>query len=620
MNKDKWSEREAKQLKQPLKIEIDETKDGSYSSPKRSNPTEKLIDALSPNFAALSEKRRCVQPGEYRRLLDGRKSPSQKPSTSMDSPGGASDSSIHSCSSADETNEVGFEGSSLIETTRGQSPSKNPGSSRHRDADEETPVLRTSGRPRRSSDAVRAASGGSGMRHKSTNESSTRRKGRNSRLAKELRKVGVGSRTTQNSASAALFGTPVKEIKTEPAEPSPSPPPTQKRVRTPRLPHSPPFQPRKILRNTSQSASESSDERRATPISMKPDTSKKGAKQNVQKRERSPPEELNESFLVEPDSERVFMEITQKNQEELDSAMTLIQKEMKQHKTSEIPLLPKAIRIGKYEIKSWYSSPFPTEYAHAPVVFICEFCLKYVRTYELLVQHIGKCPLYHPPGNEIYRSNGHSVFEVDGALAKTYCQNLCLLSKLFIDHKTLYYDVEPFLFYVLTQNDENGHHFVGYFSKEKNSVNWNLSCIATLPCYQKSGYGRFLIAFSYLLTRRMGTTGSPERPLSRMGLLAYAPYWREAVLEWTKKHRKRDSNDKFTVNAIASATGIRPSDIIFIMDHMGWLSSENRDSSPSSRSIEVTINWHEVDEHWEQSKKPNAFLKLDELALQTFYR
>jgi len=43
------------------------------------------------------------------------------------------------------------------------------------------------------------------------------------------------------------------------------------------------------------------------------------------------------------------------------------------------------------------------------------------------------------------------VFEVDGNTNKIYCQNLCLLVKLFLDHKTLYYDVEPFLFYVLTQ-------------------------------------------------------------------------------------------------------------------------------------------------------------------------
>ena len=57
------------------------------------------------------------------------------------------------------------------------------------------------------------------------------------------------------------------------------------------------------------------------------------------------------------------------------------------------------------------------------------------------------------------------MFEVDGNANKLYCQNLCLLAKLFLDHKTLYYDVEPFLFYVLTKNDEYGCHLVGYFSK-----------------------------------------------------------------------------------------------------------------------------------------------------------
>ena len=46
------------------------------------------------------------------------------------------------------------------------------------------------------------------------------------------------------------------------------------------------------------------------------------------------------------------------------------------------------------------------------------------------------------------------VFEVDGNVNRIYCQNLCLLAKLFLDHKTLYYDVEPFLFYVLTSNDQ----------------------------------------------------------------------------------------------------------------------------------------------------------------------
>lgn len=80
----------------------------------------------------------------------------------------------------------------------------------------------------------------------------------------------------------------------------------------------------------------------------------------------------------------------------------------------------------------------------------------------------------HPPGDEIYRETaegGHgcgvSVYEVDGKTNKVYCQNLCLLSKLFLDHKTLYYDVDPFLFYVLCEVDDGGAHIVGYFSKEK---------------------------------------------------------------------------------------------------------------------------------------------------------
>jgi hypothetical protein len=73
--------------------------------------------------------------------------------------------------------------------------------------------------------------------------------------------------------------------------------------------------------------------------------------------------------------------------------------------------------------------------------------------------------LKHPPGDEIYRDGILSVFEVDGRKNKIYCQNVCLLAKLFLDHKTLYYDVEPFLFYVLTERDDEGFHFVGYFSK-----------------------------------------------------------------------------------------------------------------------------------------------------------
>ena len=53
------------------------------------------------------------------------------------------------------------------------------------------------------------------------------------------------------------------------------------------------------------------------------------------------------------------------------------------------------------------------------------------------------------------------MFEIDGKREKIYCQNLCYLAKLFLDHKTLYYDVDLFLFYVLCECDERGAHVVG---------------------------------------------------------------------------------------------------------------------------------------------------------------
>ena len=68
---------------------------------------------------------------------------------------------------------------------------------------------------------------------------------------------------------------------------------------------------------------------------------------------------------------------------------------------------------------------------------------------------------------------------------------------MFLDHKSLFYDVEPFLFYVITELDDVGYRFVGYFSKEKRSPkDYNVSCIMTLPVRQRKGWGNLLIDFS----------------------------------------------------------------------------------------------------------------------------
>jgi hypothetical protein len=152
------------------------------------------------------------------------------------------------------------------------------------------------------------------------------------------------------------------------------------------------------------------------------------------------------------------------------------------------------IVMGKHAVQCWYYSQFPEAYHNLPVLYVCEFCLSYMRKVRTYRSHVGSCPVRHPPGRRIYQEGDLSVYEIDGKDNKAFCQKLCLIAKLFLDHKTLYYDVNPFLFYVVCLDDIKGSRMVGYFSKEKVSdQGYNLACILTLPQYQTRGYGKFII-------------------------------------------------------------------------------------------------------------------------------
>ncbi|CAG2103728.1 unnamed protein product [Medioppia subpectinata] len=216
------------------------------------------------------------------------------------------------------------------------------------------------------------------------------------------------------------------------------------------------------------------------------------------------------------------------------------------------------IQFGRYEIDCWYFSPFPEEYGKQPKLWICEYCLKYMRLEKTYRYHQSDCCWRQPQGREIYRKSTISVYEVDGRDHKIYCQNLCLLAKLFLDHKTLFFDVEPFIFYILCEVDKHGAHIVGYFSKEKESPDGNnLACILTLPPYQRKGYGKFLIAFSYELSKLEQSVGSPEKPLSDLGKLSYRSYWSWILLEIL-----RDFRGVLSIRDLSCMTSITQNDII----------------------------------------------------------
>jgi len=280
--------------------------------------------------------------------------------------------------------------------------------------------------------------------------------------------------------------------------------------------------------------------------------------------------------LPKPEHRRLFDEARQKAEENWKARVAAAAEAAaasgikKARKVSGPASQIEYIEFGQYQIDIWYAAPYPEEYSRNKALFICEFCLKYMESDIVAWRHKTKCPWKYPPGDEIYRDGKIMIFEVDGRKNPLYCQNLCLLAKLFLGSKTLYYDVEPFLFYVMTEYDELGCHFVGYFSKEKrpSSLN-NVSCILVLPIHQRKGYGHLLIDFSYLLTRVERKTGSPEKPLSDMGLVSYRNYWRLVLCYYLKDYRPGDQIP--SIRKISDDMGLTPDDVISALDALGAL-------------------------------------------------
>ena len=89
---------------------------------------------------------------------------------------------------------------------------------------------------------------------------------------------------------------------------------------------------------------------------------------------------------------------------------------------------------------------------------------------------------------------------------------------------------------------------------------YNLSCIVTLPIYQRKGYGFFLISFSYLLSQRENRLGSPEKPLSDLGLLSYRSYWKTALAAALIDILDRGIN--ISIQELGKKTGMTDDDVV----------------------------------------------------------
>ncbi|KAF1949301.1 hypothetical protein CC80DRAFT_497616 [Byssothecium circinans] len=284
-------------------------------------------------------------------------------------------------------------------------------------------------------------------------------------------------------------------------------------------------------------------------------------------------------------------------------------------KSNKTPVDPNVLEVvlGSLVIKPWYPSFYPDELVGRRVerLNVCQWCFKYTKELLPFLGHLKACPrhLTHPPGGAIYEHNNLAIYELDGAEHKLYAQNLSLFAKLFLDTKSVFYDVTTFLYYLLvlnepspainnTQSGPEGMRqgpargqVVGFFSKEKMSWdNNNLACICIFPPWQKQGLGQVLMAASYELGRKEGRMGGPEKPLSDLGRLAYTHYWSQTL---ARTILMIPAKRIFTIAHLRDETYITVDDIISTLESMGVLEQKKRGGAEAMVNKSKVRAWAE---------------------------
>ncbi|KAI0104660.1 acyl-CoA N-acyltransferase [Nemania sp. FL0031] len=195
-------------------------------------------------------------------------------------------------------------------------------------------------------------------------------------------------------------------------------------------------------------------------------------------------------------------------------------------------------------------------------------------------------------GEAVVSEGEWSVWEVDGEKDGLFCQNLSLFAKLFLDNKSVFFDVTGFNYFLLVYTPPSDPspqpppppapptaipipipnasapapattlapssastepptpsspqvptsistpsrprpQIVGFFSKEKMSWdNNNLACILVFPPWQRKGLGALLMGVSYEISRREGILGGPEKPISELGRKGYKRFWAGEITRW----------------------------------------------------------------------------------------
>lgn len=207
-----------------------------------------------------------------------------------------------------------------------------------------------------------------------------------------------------------------------------------------------------------------------------------------------------------------------------------------------------------------------------------------------------------------------------------YAQNLSLFAKLFLDTKSVFYDVTTFLYYLLvahnpvpsidssipaSQTTSHGpthtSQVIGFFSKEKMSWdNNNLACILIFPPWQKHGLGQILMGASYEMSKREGRLGGPEKPLSELGGKAYTKFWAQTL---ARVIMGLEEGREVTVKELRDETFIVVEDLVATLTGMGVLEQGKEGAVINKAKVREWVEKHKV--NLSNPVDPDAFIPVD---------
>ncbi|KAI4204752.1 MAG: hypothetical protein LQ346_001576 [Caloplaca aetnensis] len=253
------------------------------------------------------------------------------------------------------------------------------------------------------------------------------------------------------------------------------------------------------------------------------------------------------------------------------------------------------VALGDIVFRTWYPSYYPEEIVGRDIdrLYVCQWCFKYCRELSKKVslvtavakancnsQKLCQARVEPPPGRLIYLKGDYTIYEVDGEEDQLFCQNLSLFAKLFLDNKSVFFDVASFNYYLLVLSPPDDPHaegqsqVIGFFSKEKMSWdNNNLACILVFPPWQRKGLGKILMGLSYELSRLDDRVGGPEKPLSELGRIGYLKFWQARVAKAILEMKNKTT---LSVEEIAAACWMLSEDVVSTLREMDVLGTKRK--------------------------------------------